>query len=161
MLRGAAEYFLTVRPAGDRTPEEHAAWAAGYAETALGSYRDVPVWIAGLTVPRFQYPGEPMKERIERFSEDTSVAFALENLFIAARALGLGTTPTIFHWFLEDEYRDLLALPPEIGAHYLTPLGYPEEFPVGLRPEAARARRPWRTLVHDEEWGRPRAALPA
>lgn len=161
VLRGAAEYFRTVRPAGDRTPDEHAAWAADYAETALGTYRDVPVWIAGLTVPRFRYPGEPMKERIERFSEDTSVAFALENLFVAARALGLGTTPTIFHWFLEDEYRELLALPPEIGAHYLTPLGYPEEFPVGLRPEAARARRPWRSLVHDEEWGRPRVALPA
>jgi nitroreductase len=161
VLRGAAEYFRTLRPAGDRTSEEHAAWAAGYAETALGTYRLVPVWVAGLTVPRFHYPGEPLKERVERFSDDTSVAFALENLFVAARALGLGTTPTIFHWFVEDEYRELLGIPPEVGAHYLTPLGHPEEFPVGLRPEAARNRRPWRTLVHDEAWGRPRASVAA
>ena len=58
----------------------------------------------------------------------------------------------------EDEYRELLGIPPELRAHYLTPLGYPVEFPTGLRPEAAKARRPWRTLVHDEGWGRPRAA---
>ena len=157
VLRGAAEYFRTMRPPKDKSPEEHARWAAEYAEQALGSYRDVPVWIAALVVPRFQ-PDDPMKERIERFGEDSSVAFALENLFVAARALGLGTTPTIFHWFFEDEFRELLAIPPEHGVHYLTPLGYPTEFPVGLRPEAAKVRRPWRTLVHDEHWGRPRQA---
>ena len=156
VLRGAAEYFRINRPQRDRSDAEHAEWAAGYAETALGSYRDVPVWIAALSVPRFTFPDEPMKQRIETFSEHTSVAFALENLFVAARALGLGTTPTIFHWFVEDEYRDLLGIPAELGVHYLTPLGWPVEFPVGLRPEAAAVRRPWRTLVHDEEWGRPR-----
>jgi nitroreductase len=156
VLRGAAEYFRINRPQKDTSDAEHAEWAAGYAETALGSYRDVPVWIAALSVPRFTFPDEPMKQRIETFSEHTSVAFALENLFVAARALGLGTTPTIFHWFVEDEYRDLLGIAAEHGVHYLTPLGYPVEFPVGLRPEAAAVRRPWRTLVHDEEWGRPR-----
>jgi nitroreductase len=160
VLRGAAEYFRINRPQKDRSDEEHAAWAAGYAETALGTYRDVPVWIAALSVPRFTFPDEPMKQRIETFSEHTSVAFALENLFVAARALGLGTTPPIFHWFVEDEYRDLLGIPAEHGVHYLTPLGHPEEFPVGLRPEAAAVRRPWRTLVHDEEWGRPRQGEP-
>ena len=158
VLAGAADYFAANRPIKDRTPEEHAEWAAGYAEQALGTYRQVPVWIAALSVPRFHFPDEPMKERIERFSDDTSVSFALENLFVAARALDLGTTPTIFHWFVEDEYRELLDLPPELGVHYLTPLGYPEEFPVGLRPEAAKVRRPWRTLVHDETWGNPRQA---
>lgn len=160
VLRGAAEYFRTMRPAGEPSAEEHAAWAARYAETALGTYRQVPVWIAGITVPRFHFPDDAMKDRIERFSEDSSVSFALENLFVAARALGLGTTPTIFHWFLEDEYRELLGLSPDLRAHYLTPLGYPEEFPVGLRPEAAAARRPWRSLVHDETWGSPRIADP-
>ena len=157
VLRGAADYFRINRPIGDRTEAEHAEWAAGYAETALGSYRDVPVWIGGLVVPRFHFPDDEMKQRIETFSEDSSVAFALENLFVAARAMGLGTTPTIFHWFVEDEYRALLGIPDEHRVHYLTPLGYPPEFPVGLRPEAAKARRPWRTLVHDETWGNPRA----
>jgi len=157
VMRGAAEYFAINRPMKDRTPAQHADWAATYAEQTLGTYRRVPVWVAGIVVPRFDFPDEPIKQRIERFGEDTSVAFALENLFVAARALGLGTTPTIFHWFVEDEYRELLGLEPGLRAHYLTPVGYPEEFPVGLRPEAAKARRPWRTLVHDEAWGNPRA----
>jgi nitroreductase len=160
VLRGAAEYFRRVRPARDRSPEEHAAWAAGYAEEALGTYRDVPVWIAALVVPRFEHPEDGLRERIERFGEDTSVAFALENLFVAARDRGLGTTPTIFHWFVEEEYRELLGIPPGHRAHYLTPLGYPEEFPVGLRPEVAKVRRPWRTLVHEEAWGNPRSPEP-
>lgn len=94
---------------------------------------------------------------VERFSDTTSLAFALENLLIAARALGLGTTPTNFHFFVEEEFRDLLDLPAEVSPHYLTPVGYPVEFPVGLRPALAHARRPWRSLVHDERWGHPRA----
>ena len=157
VLEGAAKYFAANRPIKDRSVEEHEAWATEYANTALGSYRDVPVWIAGIVVPRFFYPDDGMKQRIETFSEDSSVSFALENLFIAARAMGLGTTPTIFHWFVEDEYRALLGIQDEHRVHYLSPLGHPPEFPVGLRPDAAKARRPWRTLVHDEEWGHPRA----
>src|SRR5215211_2916459 len=58
VLRGAAEYFRINRPRKDRTDAEHAEWAAGYAETALGTYRDVPVWIAALSVPRFRFPDE-------------------------------------------------------------------------------------------------------
>jgi nitroreductase len=117
----------------------------------------VPVWVCALVVPRDHHAENPVMERIERFSDVSSLSFALENLFVAARAIGLGTTPTNFHFFLEDEYRRLLDVPPEAGIHYLTPLGYPPEFPVGLRPALAKARRPWRTLVHDERWGATRA----
>jgi nitroreductase len=111
----------------------------------------VPVWVCAVVVPRYAYE-EPLMERIERFSDVTSVAFALENLFVAARSMGIGTTPTNFHFFLEDEYRALLNLEPEHGVHYLTPVGYPPEFPVGLRPAL------WRSLVHDEAWGAARLA---
>lgn len=160
VLRGAAEYFRSFRPRAEGASDaEHRAAARDYAQEVLGTYRQVPVWICGVFVPRFHYPGEEVKEHVERFSDVTSLAFALENLFVAARAIGLGTTPTNFHFFLEEEYRALLGLPPEVGVHYLTPLGYPPAFPVGLRPALATARRPWRSLVHDERWGRPR--LPA
>jgi nitroreductase len=159
VLRGAAEYFRTFRaPAPGTDAAQHAAWARDYAEEVLGSYRDVPVWINAVIVPRFSYPDDPLMEHIERFSDVTSLAFALENLFVAARAVGLGTTPTNFHFFVEREYRELLELPDEIGVHYLTPLGYPPQFPKGLRPALAKARRPWRTLVHEERWDRPREA---
>jgi len=75
---------------------------------------------------------------------------------VAARAKGLGTVPTVFHWFLEDEFRALLDIPAEIEIPLITPLGYPQEFPEGLPPALAKIRRPWRALVHDERWGRPR-----
>ena len=55
-------------------------------------------------------------------------------------------------------FRALLDLPPEVEVPLVTPLGYPEEFPQGLPPAVAAIRRPWRALVHDEAWGRPRAA---
>jgi nitroreductase len=154
VLRGAAEYFRLFRPPAEgATPDEHAEWARGYADEALGTYRQVPVWICGVVVPRFSYD-DPGMERVERFSDVTSIAFALENLFVAARAVGLGTTPTNFQFFVEGEYRALLGLPDDVGVHYLTPLGYPPEFPTGLRPALAKARRPWRSLVHEESYGK-------
>ena len=154
LLEGAGDYFRTFRPPAEGvTPEAHAAWARGYAEEALGEgYRAVPVWICAVTVPRFHHD-DPLMEHVERFSDVTSVAFALENLLVAARAMGLGTTPTNFHFFHEQEYRALLGLPDDVGVHYLTPLGHPPEFPVGLRPAMAAARRPWRSLVHEETFG--------
>jgi nitroreductase len=159
VIRGGALYFRDFRPRPHGVDaQEHERASAEYAERVLGSYRRVPVWICALVVPRHHFPDEPVKERVERFSDVASVAFALENVFVAARALGLGTVPTNFHFLLEDEFRELLGIPAEIGVHYLTPLGHPTEFPDALPPAMARARRPWRTLVHDERWGRPRAA---
>lgn len=153
--RGGAEYFRTVRPPLEGNgPEEHAEWARGFARQALGTYADVPVWIAGLLVPRNVFP--PEAERMERDADLMSVAFMMENLFVAARALGLGTVPTVFQWFEEGPVRELLGLPDEVEVPIITPLGYPVEFPEGLPPAVAKLRRPWRSLVHDEEWGRTR-----
>ena len=155
VIRGGSEYFRTVRPAAPGTSdEEHAAWAQGYAEQALGSYRDVPVWIIGLVVPRNVFPAD--QREAERTADVSSLAFAMENLFVAARARGLGTVPTVFHWFVEDEFRALLDIPAELEIPLLTPLGYPVEFPTSLPPALKAIKRPWRTLVHDDGWGNPR-----
>ena len=155
IIKGGGTYFHTVRPpAPGATPEEHVAWGHQYAEQALGTYRHVPVWIVGLRVPREVFPPEDALK--ERDADVLSVGFAMENLFVAARALGLGTVPTVFQWFVEDEFRALLEIPPDLDIPLVTPLGYPEAFPEGLPPALARIRRPWRTLVHDETWGNPR-----
>ena len=114
------------------------------------------MWIVGLRVPRHAYPPDPRGDW-ERDADMVSVGFMFENLMVAARAKGLGTVPTVFQWFVEDEFRALLDLPPEVEAPLVTPLGYPEAFPEGLPPALAAIRRPWRTLVHDERWGEPRA----
>lgn len=159
IVRGGGTYFAVARPAAEgATPEEHAAWGRAYAAEVLGTYPRVPVWIVGLRVPRHAYPPDPAAPHgdWERDADVLSVGFMFENLMVAARAKGLGTVPTVFQWFVEDEFRALLDLPPEVEAPLVTPLGYPEEFPVGLPPALARIRRPWRTLVHDERWGAPR-----
>jgi nitroreductase len=158
VMRGGAEYFALARPpAPGATPEEHAEWGRGYAAQALATYPQVPVWILGLRVPRNAYPAID-DDRFERDADMVSVGFMIENLMVAARAKGLGTVPTVFQWFVEGEVRGLLEIPAEVEIPLLTPLGYPEEFPVGLPPALAAIKRPWRTLVHDDAWGRPRAS---
>ena len=155
VIRGGAEYFRTVRrPAEGASPEQHAEWARGYARQALATYPEVPVWIVGLVVPRHAMPAD--QHEGERVADLTSLGFAFENLFVAARAKGLGTVPTIFHWYHEDELRTLLDIPTELEIPLITPLGYPVAFPEGLPPALAKIRRPWRALVHDERWGNPR-----
>ena len=156
IIRGGGKYFAMMRPPKEgATPEEHAQWGREYAQQALGTYPKVPVWLIGLLVPRGMFP--PAERDSERDADMVSVGFMMENIFVAARAKGLGTVPTVFQWFVEDEFRALFGLPPEVEAPLVTPLGYPEEFPVGLPPALAAIRRPWRTLVHDDAWGNPRA----
>lgn len=156
VIKGGGQYFAAARPPADgATPEEHAEWGRAYAREALGTYPQVPIWIAGLLVPRNKYPG--VAGSFERDADMVSVGFMIENLMVAARAKGLGTVPTVFQHFVIDEVRELLSVPPEVEIPLLTPLGYPEEFPTGLPPALAKIRRPWRTLVHDDAWGNPRA----
>ncbi len=158
VIDGGARYFTLMRPPADgATPEAHIAWAHDYAETTLGSYRVAPVWILGLVVPRNNYP-ESMRESGET-DDLLSLGFAMENLFIAARALGLGTVPTTaFQRFEKDRLRTIVGLPADVDPLIITPLGAPPAFPEGLPPAIQKIRRPWRTLVHDETWGNTRAS---
>ncbi len=156
VIEGGGEYFASVRPPAEgHTPDEHRRWGRDYAEEVLASYRQVPVWVVGMVVPRDVFPAEDREK--ERVADLVSVGFAMENLFVAARAMGLGTVPTVFHWYRDREFRDLLGIPDENEVPVITPLGHPTAFPEGLPPRLAAIRRPWRTLVHDDRWGNPRA----
>lgn len=157
VIAGGARYFSIMRPPAEgHTPEQHAEWARGYAEQVLGSYRQVPVWIVGLVVPRDNYP--PEMQEGGAIDDLLSLGFAMENLFVGARALGLGTVPTTaFQRFGLERLRELLELPANVDPAIVTPLGYPPAFPEGLAPALKKNRRPWRSLVHDETWGATRA----
>lgn len=158
IVRGGGEYFAVARPAAPGvTAREHREWAYGYARDTFATYPKVPVWIVGLMVPRRAYPAVA-GTGFERDADLASVSFMIENLMVAARAKGLGTVPTVFQWFVEDEFRELLGIPPEVEAPLLTPLGYPEDFPTRLPPALAAIKRPWRSLVHDDRWGSTRRA---
>lgn len=156
VIAGGARYFAAMRPRGDATPEEHEAACVAYAEKILATYRLAPVWILGLLVPRGNYP-EAMREG--GYQDDLlSVAFAMENLFVAARAEGLGTVPTsAFQRFEKDRLRAVVGLPDDVDPVLVTPVGYPESFPEGLPPALKRGYRGWRSLVHDDTWGNTRA----
>ena len=54
-----------------------------------------------------------------------SVYPAVQNLILAARSLGLGTTITTLHRIYEDEVRDLLGIPERYEVLALMPLGHP------------------------------------
>ena len=155
VIDGGSTYFGIMRRRKEGvSEEEHGEWARSYGEQILGSYRIAPLWILGLVVPRENYPEQMRQGGAE--DDLISLAFAFENLMVAARAEGLGTVPTTaFQRFEKDRLREIVGLPPEVDPAIITPLGYPETFPEG-RPPALRNFRPWRSLVHDDEWGRTR-----
>lgn len=75
-----------------------------------------------------------------------SVYGALQNLCIAARALGLGTTLTTVHQFAEDEVREVLGIPSDVKTWAMVPVGYP----TGKWGEAKR--RPVEEVAYWDSW---------
>ncbi|WP_217913603.1 nitroreductase family protein [Miltoncostaea marina] len=153
IIRGGAQYFALMRPQKDATDEEHAAWAREYAEGVMATYRHVPAFVVGLLVPRGYPEGFP-----GGYEDDLiSLAFAFENLMLAAREQGLGSVPiTAFHRWEKDRLRELLGIPAEVDPAIVSPIGYPEAFPTGLAPALKRNFRSWRALVHDDTYGNTR-----
>lgn len=157
VIAGGAKYFSIMRPPAEgRTPAEHEQWAVDYANQILGTYRIAPVWLVAVLVPRGNYPA--VMAEGGHIDDVLSLAFAMENLMVAARALGLGTVPTTaFQRFEKDRLREILGAPGDVDPMIVTPLGYPVAFPEGLPPAIKANRRTWRTLVHDEQWGATRS----
>ena len=79
----------------------------------------------------------------------SSVYPAVQNLLLAANALGLGSALTTLALVQEDELRALLALPPAVRPMAIVPIGWPAK-PLGL-PH----RLPVSERTHREEFGRP------
>ena len=80
-------------------------------------------------------PGEP----IERGRYASSIWLAVQNLFLAARGLGLGTRLTTAFLRREDEIKELLGIPEHVEPMVLIPVGYPQgNFgPTTRRPATA------------------------
>ena len=78
----------------------------------------------------------------------SSIYPAVQNLLLAARALGLGTSLTTVHSMFEDEIKDLLGIPANVQTAALIPMGYPspEERFGGSR------RRPVAEVTHYDRW---------
>jgi nitroreductase len=107
------------------------------------------------------YLGEHMGEApvilipTSRGGDPASVYPACQNLFLAARSLGLGTALTTVHRLREDEVREVLDIPDDVHTWAMIPLGYP----LGRWGEAQR--RPVAETTYWESYGAKRDAASA
>jgi nitroreductase len=135
-------YLSSAPPPGvsrDRYLRQHAA-----VQYLTDHFHEAPVWIVacldeGTTVPT-------------RWS-GASIYPAVQNMLLAARALGLGATLTTRHLLYEKETEVALGLPPGVHSYAILPIGYPTgRFgPVGRGPLA--------DVVYEDRWGQPYRGL--
>jgi nitroreductase len=85
------------------------------------------------------------------FTTGASIYPAVQNLMLAARALGLGTVITTIHRGREGEIKELLSIPDDMTTAALIPMGYPAEG-AGFGPVR---RRPASEVTYLNRWGLP------
>jgi nitroreductase len=102
-------------------------------------YHEAPVWI----VACLEDGSNPTR------SAGSSIYPAVQNMLLAARALGLGSTLTTRHITYEKEVDTAMGIPPGFHSYAILPIGYPmgRFGPVGRGPLA--------DVVYLDEWGRP------
>ena len=106
-------------------------------------YHEAPVWIVACL------EDGPMPNRMA----GSSIYPAVQNMVLATRALGLGTTLTTRHMLFEKEADAALGLPPGVHSYAILPIGYPmgKFGPVG--------RGSMKEFVYQDKWGQPYAAV--
>jgi nitroreductase len=55
-----------------------------------------------------------------------SVVPAVQNLMLAARAIGIGSVPTTLHPSVMERFHRMFDIPDDVGLHFCVPLGYPQ-----------------------------------
>ena len=104
------------------------------------NFAKIPAWILGCA--RNNYPPQAP---VENFMY-SAVYPAAQNLIVAARAMGLGTTFTTFQRSAEPVIRRVLSIPDDIHMCVLVAVGYPE------KPFAPVKRKPVSDVLHWNGW---------
>jgi nitroreductase len=86
------------------------------AEYLTDHFHEAPIWI----VPCLEH-GKAQPRR----ADGASIYPAVQNMLLAARALGLGATLTARHLLYEKETEAALGLPPGVHSYAILPIGYP------------------------------------
>jgi nitroreductase len=76
-----------------------------------------------------------------------SIFPAVQNLMLAARGLGVGSTLTTVFSSVENEMRAAAGIPPHVHIAALVPLGYPR------RPFGVTKRKPVDEVTFIDHWG--------
>ena len=77
----------------------------------------------------------------------SSIFPAVQNLLLAATALGLGSAMTTLATYDPTEVRSIAGLPDHVRAHALVPLGWP------AKPLGPPKRRPVTEIAHRNQYG--------
>ena len=158
--------FLVIRDAETKrriAGYYHQAWEAAFGHRGPGDgispqvYRsarhladnmvDVPVLVMVCMVH-----GEGERPGAASITQGSSIYPAVQNLMLAARALGLGTALTSLHRRYEPEIKSLLGIPDHVETAALIPVGYPghgDHF-------GGSVRRPAAEVTFYETWEGPR-----
>jgi nitroreductase len=99
---------------------------------------EAPVWI----VPCMG-GGTPTR------TSGSSIYPAVQNMLLAARALGLGATLTTLYLNFEKEVEAALGLPADVHSYALLPIGYP----MGRFGSVRRV--PITDVAYEDQWGQP------
>ena len=106
-------------------------------------YHEAPVWIVACLADGAD-PGR---------GSGASIYPAVQNMLLATRALGLGTTLTTRHLMFGKEVDAILGLPPGVHSYAILPIGWPmgRFGPLG--------RGPLKDVVYGDRWGQPYRGL--
>jgi nitroreductase len=113
------------------------------AEHLANHIQEAPVWV----FPVLRGAADATSPRV-----GSSIYGAVQQLCLAARAYGIGTSLTTLYGGHEEELRELLGLPPDALTMALIPMGYPAK---GRWAEPRR--RPVEEVVHWDRWGAKRS----
>ncbi|MGH7987414.1 MAG: nitroreductase family protein [Candidatus Binataceae bacterium] len=104
---------------------------------------EAPVLIVGCLVGDFS-----RTVGLEKMS-GASIYPAVQNMLLAARALGLGATLTTRHLLYEKEVNEVLGLPANAESFAIIPIGYP------MGRFGPVSREPLEKVAFAERWGQP------
>ena len=79
----------------------------------------------------------------------SSIYPAVQNMCLAIRALGLGTTLTTRHTSYGKEVDAVFGLPPGVQSYAILPIGWP------MGNFGKLGRGPLRDVVYGDRWGQP------
>ena len=122
-------------PAPGMSAERFARMLAA-AEHLAHHLQDAPVWIVPCLVG-----AAPTR------TSGASIYPAVQNMLLAARALGLGATLTTLYLLHEKEAEAAMGLPPDVHSYALLPIGWPEGKFGPVR------RAPLADVVYEDKWG--------
>jgi len=78
-----------------------------------------------------------------------SVIPAVQNLMLAARAIGIGSVPTTLHPSVMSRFHAMFGIPEDVRFHFCVPLGYPQGH------FGPNVRRPTSDTTFLNGWGAP------